>query len=64
MQASHQEKVASLRKMIEEAENEKRDVGLVDERMNDIKGSIEEILKQSAELKTSNDRLERQIHEK
>lgn len=31
--------------MIEEAEGEKKDVGDVDEKMGDIKGSIDEILK-------------------
>lgn len=39
-------------------------MGLVDDRMNEIKGSIDEILKQSSELKVSNDRLERQINSK
>ena len=62
MQISHQEKVASLKKMIEEAEGEKKDVGLVDDRMTDIKGSIDEILKQSSELKSSNEHLEREIN--
>lgn len=32
--------------------------------MNEIKGSIDEILKQSADLKSKNERLERQINEK
>ena len=32
-------------------------MGLVDERMNEIKGSIDEILKQSQDLKVGNDRL-------
>lgn len=64
MQISHQEKVASLKKMIEEAEGEKKDVGLVDDRMADIKGSIDEILKQSSELKSSNEHLEREINSK
>ena len=64
MQKTHQQKVAELKKMIEESEGEKRDVGLVDDRMNEIKGSIDEILKQSSELKVSNDRLERQINSK
>jgi hypothetical protein len=64
MQISHQEKVASLKKMIEEAEGEKKDVGLVDDRMTDIKGSIDEILKQSSELKSSNEHLEREINSK
>jgi uncharacterized protein YpuA (DUF1002 family) len=41
MQRAHNEKAASLRKMVEEAEGEKKDVGLVDERMNQIKGSID-----------------------
>jgi uncharacterized protein YoxC len=50
--------------MVEEAEGEKKDVGLVDERMNEIKGSIDEILKQSADLKAKNERLERQINDK
>ncbi len=64
MQRSHNEKVAALQKMVEEAEGEKKDVGLVDERMNEIKGSIDEILKQSADLKSKNERLERQINDK
>lgn len=29
-------------------------MGLVDERMNEIKGSIDEILRQSADLKSKN----------
>ena len=41
MQRAHNEKAASLRKMVEEAEGQKKDVGLVDERMNEIKGSID-----------------------
>jgi hypothetical protein len=57
MQRAHNEKAAALRKMVEEAEGEKKDVGLVDERMNEIKGSIDEILKQSADLKAKNERL-------
>lgn len=57
MQRTHTEKVTALRKMVEEAEGQKKDVGLVDERMNEIKGSIDEILKQSADLKTKNERL-------
>ena len=39
-------------------------MGLVDERMNEIKGSIDEILRQSADLKSRNERLERQINDK
>ena len=57
MQRSHQGKVDQLKKLIDETDGEKKDVGLVDERMNDIKGSIDEILRQSSELKTSNDLL-------
>lgn len=41
MQRTHNEKAAALRKMVEQAEGEKKDVGLVDERMNEIKGSID-----------------------
>lgn len=41
MQRSHVEKVNALRKLIEEAEGEKKDVGIVDERMNEIKNSID-----------------------
>lgn len=41
MQRAHNEKAAALRKMVEQAEGEKKDVGLVDERMNEIKGSID-----------------------
>ena len=48
MQKSHQLKVMELQKLIEESDGEKKDVGEVDERMNEIKGSIDEILKQSA----------------
>lgn len=50
--------------MIEEADGDKKDVGLVDERMNDIKGSIDDILKQSSDLKQSNQMLEKDINEK
>lgn len=64
MQRGHHEKIAALRKLIEEAEGDKKDVGLVDERMNEIKGSIDEILKQSSDLKVGNERLEREINEK
>jgi hypothetical protein len=64
MQRTHNEKVVAMRKMVDEAEGEKKDVGLVDERMNEIKGSIDEILKQSADLKAKNERLERQINDK
>jgi hypothetical protein len=62
MQRGHHEKIAALRKLIEEAEGDKKDVGLVDERMNEIKGSIDEILKQSSDLKVGNERLEREIN--
>jgi hypothetical protein len=41
MQRSHAEKANALRKLIEEAEGEKKDVGIVDERMNEIKNSID-----------------------
>ncbi len=64
MQRAHNQKAAALRKMVEEAEGEKKDVGLVDERMNEIKGSIDEILKQSADLTAKKERLERQINDK
>jgi uncharacterized protein YoxC len=64
LQRAHNEKVEALRKLVDEAEGEKKDVGLVDERMNEIKGSIDDILKQSADLKSKNERLERQINEK
>ena len=50
--------------MIEDADGEKKDVGMVDERMNEIKGSIDEILRQSSELKLSNENLEKKINEK
>jgi oligoendopeptidase F len=39
-------------------------VGFVDEKMTEIKGSIDDILRQSVELKKSNDALEREINEK
>ncbi len=64
MQRSHAEKVNALRKLIEQAEGEKKDVGIVDERMNEIKNSIDQILKQSADLKLKNEKLQRQINEK
>ena len=64
MQLSHQAKVFELRKEIETVENEKKDVGIVDDRMTEIKGSIEEILKESTGLKYSNEQLEREINQK
>jgi len=64
MQRSHVQKVEELRKLIEDAEGDKKDVGLVDQRMTDIKGSIDEILKQSSDLKAHNEQLEAEISEK
>jgi hypothetical protein len=64
MQRSHVQKVEELRKLVQETQGDKKDVGLVDERMTDIQGSIDEILKQSADLKTQNEQLEGEIGEK
>lgn len=46
-----------MKRMIYESEEEKKDVGMVDEKMNEIKGSIDDLIKQSAQLKTKNDEL-------
>ncbi len=49
---------------MEELENDKQQIGVVDERMGSIKSTIEEILKQSEELKESNDRKQKEILKK
>lgn len=52
MQKVHDHKVMELKKMIAETENDKKDVCFLDEQMNDRKGSIDEIIRQSTSLKT------------
>lgn len=64
LQTTHTEKILTIRKMIEENEGQKRDVGLVDDKMNEIKGNIEELINQSNDLKVINDNLEKKIEQK
>ena len=47
----------NCRKGLEELEEEKNELGYVDERMGSIKTTIEEILAQSKELKNSNENI-------
>lgn len=54
MQASHLEKVEAIRKMILDCEEQKRDVGFVDDKMNEIKGNIEDLIEESNTLKAKN----------
>jgi len=42
-------------------EDDKREIGIVDERMGSIQNHIEEILKKSQDLKVNNDRLQKEI---
>ena len=64
MQRSQAEKVEALRVLVEEAEGERKEVGAVDDKMTEIKSSIDDLLKQSSELKAANEQLERTIAEK
>lgn len=43
-----------MRNAIVETEEDKKGVGLVDEKMNEIKGNIDELINQSNSLKTQN----------
>lgn len=54
MQAIHNEKVNEMKRLIEEREEQKRDVGFVDNRMNEIKENIDELIDQSNTLKIKN----------
>ena len=54
MQVIHNEKVNDMRRLIEEREEQKRDVGFVDNRMNEIKENIDELIDQSNTLKVKN----------
>lgn len=54
MQAMHNEKVNEMKRLIEEREEQKRDVGFVDNRMNEIKENIDELIDQSNTLKIKN----------
>lgn len=54
MQANHAKKVEEMRKMIEENEEQKKEVGEVDDKMNEIKGNIEDLIEQSRVLKVKN----------
>ncbi len=54
MQAAHQDKVEAIRKLIQDSEEQKRDVGFVDDKMNEIKGNIEELIEESNTLKGKN----------
>lgn len=54
MQTVHNEKVNEMKRLIEEREEQKRDVGFVDNRMNEIKENIDELIDQSNTLKIKN----------
>jgi len=41
--------------MIEESENQKKEVGFVDDKMVEIKGNIDDLINQSSNLKSNND---------
>lgn len=43
--------------MIQDCEEQKRDVGFVDDKMNEIKGNVEELIQESNTLKTNNQEL-------
>jgi len=43
-----------MKKTILESEEEKKNVGIVDEKMNEIKGNIDELINQSNNLKAQN----------
>lgn len=64
MQKTHNDKILTLQRTLEELENDKQQIGVVDERMGSIKSTIEEILKQSEELKESNDKKQKEILKK
>jgi regulator of replication initiation timing len=53
-----------MRKMIEDSEEQKKEVGEVDDKMNEIKGNIEELIEQSNVLKVKNSELEKKISQK
>jgi hypothetical protein len=57
MQAIHADKVNEMKRLILESEEQKRDVGFVDDKMNEIKGNIEELIEQSNTLKVKNGEL-------
>lgn len=61
---NHEDKIAHLHKMIEDSDAEKRDVGFVDEKMNEIKGNIDELINQSNNFKLKNDEISKKIQEK
>lgn len=50
--------------MIEDSEEQKKEVGEVDDKMNEIKGNIEELIEQSNVLKIKNSELEKKISQK
>ncbi len=50
--------------MIEDSEEQKKEVGEVDDKMNEIKGNIEELIEQSNVLKVKNSELEKKISQK
>lgn len=54
MQTTHSEKINEMKRLIEEREEQKRDVGFVDNRMNEIKENIDELIDQSNTLKIKN----------
>ena len=47
--------------MVEDSEQEKKEVGFVDDKMIEIKGNIDDLIQQSNELKTKNLALEKKI---
>ena len=64
MQMTHGQKMEGIRKMLEESEMEKKEVGLVDQKMIEIKGNIDDLIEQSNHLKIKNSELEKRIAEK
>lgn len=54
MHVIHCEKINEMKRLIGEREEQKRDVGFVDNRMDEIKDNIDELIDQSNTLKVKN----------
>jgi seryl-tRNA synthetase len=59
LQNSHNAKMEELGKEVESMGEERKEIGSAGERVRSIKSNIEDILKQSWELKTDNERLQK-----
>ena len=51
----------NIRKMLEDSEAQKKEVGFVDDKMIEIKGNIDDLIEQSNQLKRKNSELEIKI---